>query len=212
MKLCPKCKVEHTKGGIFCSRKCANSRVFSKESLEKKRDAALKHYNSLSKKQKKKQVERLLASCPNKKKIIKELNCSFCRKIFLSNKTSSGRWVTYCSDACFIAIKKKNALSINKEEYNGRVYDSSWEVKLAKWMDEHSIKHEQPNIGILWYDLSGKEHKYFPDFYLPEYALFVDPKNPAVIEKQKEKLEIVSKQISLLYGDIEELKSKLTLL
>ena len=36
MKNCPKCNSTHSKSGIFCSRKCANSRVFSEESKQKK--------------------------------------------------------------------------------------------------------------------------------------------------------------------------------
>jgi hypothetical protein len=36
MKNCPKCNTPHDKPGIFCSRKCANSRVFSEESKQKK--------------------------------------------------------------------------------------------------------------------------------------------------------------------------------
>jgi len=36
MKQCPKCGEKHNKGGTFCSRTCANSRVFSEESKAKK--------------------------------------------------------------------------------------------------------------------------------------------------------------------------------
>ncbi len=36
MKKCPKCKELHEKPGIFCSRSCANSRVFSDEACLKK--------------------------------------------------------------------------------------------------------------------------------------------------------------------------------
>lgn len=36
MKQCPKCGTEHNKPGTFCSRGCANSRVFSEESKAKK--------------------------------------------------------------------------------------------------------------------------------------------------------------------------------
>jgi hypothetical protein len=36
MKQCPKCPNMHEKPGIFCSRSCANSRVFSEESKIKK--------------------------------------------------------------------------------------------------------------------------------------------------------------------------------
>ena len=36
MKQCPKCKTEHNNYGLFCSRKCANSRIFSDEAKLKK--------------------------------------------------------------------------------------------------------------------------------------------------------------------------------
>ena len=36
MKYCPKCNAIHNKPGLFCCRKCANSRTFSKETIEKK--------------------------------------------------------------------------------------------------------------------------------------------------------------------------------
>lgn len=39
MKNCPKCNILHDKPGIFCSRKCSNSRKFSDESRQKKSTA-----------------------------------------------------------------------------------------------------------------------------------------------------------------------------
>jgi len=36
MKQCPKCNKQHEKAGVFCSRSCANSRVFSDEAKLKK--------------------------------------------------------------------------------------------------------------------------------------------------------------------------------
>jgi hypothetical protein len=36
MKICPKCGTSHEKSGIFCSRKCANSRVWSETDKQKK--------------------------------------------------------------------------------------------------------------------------------------------------------------------------------
>jgi hypothetical protein len=40
MKQCPKCNKEHTKPGSYCSRSCANSRVWSKE-INERRSAKL---------------------------------------------------------------------------------------------------------------------------------------------------------------------------
>ena len=59
IKVCPKCNVHHSKSGIFCSRKCANSRTFSNESKIKKSTANKKYYNTLSEDEKNKINQRL---------------------------------------------------------------------------------------------------------------------------------------------------------
>jgi hypothetical protein len=43
MKVCPKCNTQHEKSGIFCSRKCANSRSWSDEA-KKAKSISLKKY------------------------------------------------------------------------------------------------------------------------------------------------------------------------
>ena len=44
-KLCPKCSEQHQKQGLFCSRKCANSRTWSEEDKQKKSAGAKNFYN-----------------------------------------------------------------------------------------------------------------------------------------------------------------------
>ena len=39
MKTCPKCDTEHNKSGMYCSRSCANSRIFTEESNLKRSNA-----------------------------------------------------------------------------------------------------------------------------------------------------------------------------
>ena len=41
MKTCPKCNTLHEKSGKYCCRSCANSRVFTEEAKEKKRNKSL---------------------------------------------------------------------------------------------------------------------------------------------------------------------------
>jgi hypothetical protein len=53
MKQCPKCNTEHSKNGIFCSRKCSNSRTFSPEAKEKKRISNTKYWHSLTEEEQK---------------------------------------------------------------------------------------------------------------------------------------------------------------
>jgi hypothetical protein len=77
-------------------------------------------------------------------------------------------------------------------EYNGVMLDSSWELALAKRLDELQIKWERPE-PMKWVDKNGDEHNYFADFYLEDYDLYLDPKNPAAYQNQKEKVEVLKK-------------------
>ena len=48
MKACPKCGTMHEKSGKFCSRSCANSRTFTAETKDKKRNSNLKFYSNFT--------------------------------------------------------------------------------------------------------------------------------------------------------------------
>jgi hypothetical protein len=75
MKSCPKCETQHSKSGIFCSRKCANSRTFSIGTKEKKREKAIE--------------SRLRRGLPLGKTVI-EKECIICKSIHtLVGKTCS---------------------------------------------------------------------------------------------------------------------------
>ena len=81
--------------------------------------------------------------------------------------------------------------------YKGVLLDSSWELALAQRLDELNVKWIRPE-PIQWHDENGTAHHYFPDFYLPEFDLYLDPKNPAAVKAQKEKLEILKKVLPSL--------------
>ncbi len=88
-------------------------------------------------------------------------------------------------------------------------FDSSWEYKIACYLDDNDINWIRPKIGIKWIDNSGKERFYYPDFYLPDYNIYLDPKNEQVIKKDAEKLAVVSKSIILIYGSVKYIKDSL---
>lgn len=79
--------------------------------------------------------------------------------------------------------------------YNGIMLDSTWELALAKRLDLLSIKWTRPD-PIEWLDSSSVKHNYFPDFYLIEYDVYLDPKNPQAIKVQQEKLKMLLTQYS----------------
>lgn len=68
--------------------------------------------------------------------------------------------------------------------------DSNWEVLLAKRLDNLSVNWIRPS-PLPWVDKDGITHNYFADFYLPNYDLFIDPKNKFVMSEQKEKIDIL---------------------
>ncbi len=71
---------------------------------------------------------------------------------------------------------------------------------MAMLLDHTNINWVIPQQSIIWIDSTGKQRKYFPDFYLPRYDIYLDPKNPLVIKRQQEKLDAVTKIITLFYG------------
>ena len=84
-------------------------------------------------------------------------------------------------------------LQRNIVEYNGIKFDSSWEVRLAKKLDADGIKWIRPN-PIVYVDKLGLNRHYFPDFYLPDYNLYLDPKNPQAFKVQKDKIDCLQTQ------------------
>ena len=67
--------------------------------------------------------------------------------------------------------------------------DSSWEEALAKRLDSLNIAWERPINPLEWIDKEGKKRHYFPDFWLPNQGIFLDPKNPIAAKQQHEKVD-----------------------
>jgi hypothetical protein len=62
-------------------------------------------------------------------------------------------------------------------EYKGVLLDSSWELVLAKRLDELKIKWIRPK-PIPWLDNNRVKHHYFPDFYLDECKNYAPVSQP----------------------------------
>lgn len=76
--------------------------------------------------------------------------------------------------------------------------DSSWEEALAKRLDSINVEWIRPKDPIEYIGSDGKTHNYFPDFYLPQQDLYLDPKNPMALLAQKDKLDSVQKILTNL--------------
>jgi hypothetical protein len=73
-------------------------------------------------------------------------------------------------------------------EYNGAILESTFELRTAQILDELDIKWIKVRQGYVWDD-NGKRRRYVPDFYLPDFDVFLDPKNDYLIKKDKRKIE-----------------------
>lgn len=74
-------------------------------------------------------------------------------------------------------------------EYKETKLDSSYELEVAKTLDENQVKWERPTY-FLWEDSNGMKHRYYPDFYLPDYNVYLDPKNDYLINNKSKRFGI----------------------
>jgi hypothetical protein len=136
-------------------------------------------------------------------------NCKYCNSEYFTDKSPCNSRKT-CSKEC--ATKS----SLNRSYNNGSrktiyyfnkyinsivVLESTWELKVAKLLDSKLIRWIRPE-SLTWIDKKNKERQYYPDFYLNDYNLFLDPKNPYCMKLDKFKMEYIEKKVDIRYGDI----------
>lgn len=64
----------------------------------------------------------------------------------------------------------------NQIVYKDIKLGSSYEVAVAEELEKHNVKWLRSSY-LIYKDNKGKEHRYYPDFYLPDYNVYLDPKN-----------------------------------
>jgi hypothetical protein len=210
-KIC-ECGTEFLSNNKFCSKTCATHYTNKRrgprtsETKEKIARGICKFYNTEYIENKDIKEIPLLSASRSKRPFTRIQYCSNCGVCF---NASERKKTSLCSDECYIHTKiHKNALSKKKLIYKEVSFDSSWEITIAKLLDSLSIKWVRPKQSIKWVDLSGKERKYFPDFYLEEYDIFLDPKNPIVISKSLDKIKYLEKNYkNILIGSLHEIQT-----
>ena len=116
-----------------------------------------------------------------------------------------------CSIECRDTIRSQNKCKKTHIKYfsnfDAKQVDlqSTWELKIAQWLDDNSIRWSRPTKRITWFSQSLQKNKtYLPDFYIVDYDYFIDVKNPIKIEQDKIKLNELKSIIPLFVGNIEE--------
>jgi hypothetical protein len=60
-------------------------------------------------------------------------------------------------------------------EFEGQQFKGTWELLVASSLSSSNIKYTN-NVTPIEYNWNGNKHLYFPDFYLPDYDLFIEVK------------------------------------
>ena len=110
------------------------------------------------------------------------------------------------SDKSFYTFRKISPGKVGIEKEKEILLESSWEHEIAKWLDQLGIIWIRPK-PIKWFDTTTNRIRlYYPDFYLPEKNLYLDPKNPTALVLSLNKMNTVEKLIPLVYGSVEHIK------
>ena len=89
--------------------------------------------------------------------------------------------------------------------------DSSWEHICATKLDEAGIKWERdPKMHLIYHSASGRKRKYIPDFFLPEFDLYLEVKG-FWTEAAKHKMVDVQKRNSVNILFVESMPQVLTI-
>lgn len=198
----------------FCSKKCANSHIVS-----------INHKEKVSKTLKRLWNDGIYDNTKYKRVLqprVYNFICEFCKTPFQRITKKLIPVVKACSEECRNKIiGNKNRENPNcggetnyrKYRYNDVWMDSTWEKDLAEWMDVNNILWERSRKlhQFLWTDKNGKQRRYYPDFYLPKYKIYVDTKNPYLMKCDEYKIKSVVKEnkIILIYGCIDDVKKEL---
>lgn len=204
MSNCKKCgnEFEPSKGLVsYCSLKCRNSRSHS-DDVKQKISKSVSKTRTLIPRYDNKSYERHIEHVSLYKQHPKL--CKICGTALEYNK----RYNKTCSKICSITASTNRSYQNGSRKtfiYNGIILESSWELEIAILLDSKNIKWIRPE-PIPWKQYDGKQRMYYPDFYLVDYSVYLDPKNPYCMDLDKEKMKIISEQIDIIYGDINLIK------
>lgn len=85
-------------------------------------------------------------------------------------------------------LVKHSKYSKNIAYRDGIILESTYELRVAEILDELGIEWQKVRRGFIWND-DGRVRRYIPDFYLPAYDLYLDPKNDYLVKKDERKIK-----------------------
>jgi len=134
--------------------------------------------------------------------------CHGCLKEFWRPKI----YQVCCSIDCRDRICSQNKCKKTQIEYfnkfeNKTIYlQSTWEQNIADLLTKLDIYWTRPSKRFKWTDTTlQKKRTYLPDFYLPQYDLYLDVKNPHKKQVDHDKISQLTKLFPLYVGTLSEM-------
>lgn len=93
-------------------------------------------------------------------------------------------------------------------EYEGYVLNGKWELIVAKWLSGCKISWTNKIQQEIYYEWQGKQHRYFPDFYLPEKNLYIEVKGYER-DRDRAKWKVVPNLLVLKAKEIQQIQKGL---
>lgn len=221
-KTCPQCQkvfssTTKARASTYCSRECAAKHSYELCAQDADWKASRETKVSIAVKKRWEQIER--GSVPRPKvangKVMatpeeRTRKCSECDNTFVLKFHASKQKT--CSPICLKVRQRRTArenpncggeTNYKRYVYNDITMDSAWEVEIAQWMDAHQVKWTRSRKMMFhWTDETGAKRRYYPDFYLPDYNVYLDPKNKYLIEKDRFKILAAQREngITIIWG------------
>lgn len=182
----------------FCSRACANSRIRTKETKDKISKGIL---NS----------EKFKKAMSSRTKTFYIDICLYCKKDIFHTGKKTKKYHKECVSKISGGYRE-NSTKVNRCIYNGIKLDSGLEKLFVVLLDKANIKWHKNNGNryFEYKDKNEKVRKYYPDFYLPEYDLWIETKGGLYKELDRNydaKINAVENLEVLFNKDVKDLYS-----
>jgi hypothetical protein len=179
------------KDKYFCSRSCANSKVWSDEDK-------LKKSNSAKKSEKVKKANKLAGEKRVGKKTAERfnVNCPVCSKVVTFLKSKPKKYHAKCWRSISGGFKEGSSRG-KSGWYKGYWCDSSWELAWVVYNLEQDIDFERNKFGFE-YEFENKKSLFYPDFIVDGEYIEIKNYNSKRLEA---KLEYFPHKINVLYKE-----------
>ena len=207
VKQCPKCGIEHYKQhGKYCSYKCSNSRLTSKESKKNISEGLKKSFRTggALKRSVETRVKLALESG-----VTSFQTCPVCENSFKVNRSVPR---IYCSRECYDKDSEHKFRNIGQGghregsgrshsgRYQGVYLNSTYELAYWIWCKDNGVALEKCD-DTFTYELDGVTHTYHPDFNQDGLIIEIKGYHTNLVDIKADAVRRTGKEIRILYKE-----------